>query len=380
MNGARSICATVAMVAAQLFTTIASAFPRQGTMHSAVQLDETRRGPVSTNGLAAEVLDVMTRASDWQIANLPEGEPRDWIYAVFWAGLMASYRTTGESRFADRATGWAEANNWNLGPELRNADDQCAGQTYVELYEVDPQPERIGPTQETLDQMVADPHPGRVDWWWCDALFMAPPVFARLASVTGNGAYTDLMSAMWWDTTDFLLNPAENLFYRDCRYFKSTCPNGATMFWSRGNAWVIAGLVRVLQYLPVDHPDRPRFIDLLQAMAQRLVGLQRPNGYWASCLTDADDYPWPETSGTAGFTYALAWGINEGILDPDQYLEAVLAGWNALVNAVDADGRLGWVQLVGSEPDISHETDTEPYGVGLLLLAGSEVFRLASTY
>jgi len=113
-------------------------------------------------------------------------------------------------------------------------------------------------------------------------------------------------------------------------------------------------------------------------MAPRLAALQKPDGYWPSCLTDADDYPWPETSGTAGFTYALAWGINQGILDPDRYSGTVFNGWNALVQAVDGDGKLGWVQPPSAEPGISQQSDTQPYGVGLFLLAGSEVYRLVT--
>ena len=327
---------------------------------------------------ADSVLEVMRRASNWQIAHLPGDEPNDWVHAVFWAGLMASFQTTGDGGYADRATSWAAANGWMLGPGARDADNQCAGQTYLELYQLDPQPERIGATQQRLDVMVADPHLGRVDWWWCDALFMAPPVFARLGAATGNPAYFDTMSTMWWDTTDFLFDPSESLFSRDSSYFDRQCPNGEKMFWSRGNAWVIAGIVRVLQYLPSAYPDRQRFVDLLQAMAQRLGALQKPDGYWPSCLTDADDYPWPETSGTAGFTYALAWGINQGILDPDQYSGTVFNGWNALVQAVDGDGKLGWVQPPSGEPGISQQSDTQPYGVGLFLLAGSEVYRLVT--
>jgi len=331
-------------------------------------------------GFADSVIEVMRRASDWQIAHLPGGEPRDWIHSVFWAGLIAAYQTTGESAYVDCAVAWAQANQWMLGPRLRHADDQCAGQSYLELYQLDPQPERLVPTQETLDLMVHDPHPGRVDWWWCDALFMAPAVFARLGALTGDPAYADLMSAMWWDTTDFLFDPAESLFYRDASFFDRRCPNGEKMFWSRGNAWVIAGIVRVLQYLPADHPDRGRFIGLLQSMAQRVALLQKPDGYWPSCLTDPENFPWPETSGTAGFIYALAWGINEGILDADQYSSTVLNGWTALIQAINQDGKLGWVQLPGSQPAISHEEDTQPYGVGLFLLAGSEVFRFASNW
>ena len=65
-------------------------------------------------------------------------------------------------------------------------------------------------------------------------------------------------------------------------------------------------------------------------------------------------------------------------MDPAQYTDTVISGWSALVSAVDSDGKLGWVQLPGAEPGISHQSDTQPYGVGLFLLAGSEVFRLVT--
>jgi hypothetical protein len=155
-----------------------------------------RPNPVSTKGPSGAVLEMMRRASDWQIAHLSGGEPRDWVHAVFWAGLMASYQSTGEGRYADRATTWSQANGWLLGPRAHHADDHCAGQTYLELYSLDPQPERIRDTQQRLDAMVSEPHLGRVDWWWCDALFMAPPLFARLGAATGDPTYFDAMSGM----------------------------------------------------------------------------------------------------------------------------------------------------------------------------------------
>jgi rhamnogalacturonyl hydrolase YesR len=112
-------------------------------------------------------------------------------------------------------------------------------------------------------------------------------------------------------------------------------------------------------------------------MTTKLATLQKPDGFWPSCLTDAADYPEPETSGTAAFVYAIAWGVNQGILDGTKYLPIVRAGWKALAGAVDGAGMLGWVQPVGSAPGPSLATDTQPYGVGLFLLAGSEVAKLA---
>ena len=161
------------------------------------------------------------------------------------------------------------------------------------------------------------------------------------------------------------------------RYFDQRETNGAKVFWSRGNGWVLAGLARGLQYLPPDYPARPRFAALFKEMANRVAPLQRPDGYWRVSLLNPDAFPMPETSGAGFFTYALAWGVNAGLLDRTVFEPAVLNGWAALNRAVLPDGKLGYVQRVGAAPGDTSADETEVYGVGAFLLAGSEVHQLA---
>jgi len=324
----------------------------------------------------ASVVSLMEKVADWQIGALGTSQAKSWIEATFYAGLMATYRTTNQARFLQRAETWGNANQWKLGPTEGNADDQCAGQSYLELFALDKQHSELAPTQTSLDKMVAAPQPGFKIWWWADALFMAPPVFARLGNATSNTKYFNAMSTMWWDTTNHLYDPQSSLFYRDAGFLNKTCPNGQKMFWSRGNGWVLAGTARVLEFLPANHPDRAKFVSLFTAMSAKLATLQKPDGFWPSCLTDAADFPSPESSGTAGFTFGLAWGVNHGLLDRATYLPVIRKGWSALASAIDANGKLGWVQQVGAAPGPSNKGDTAPYGVGLFLLAGSEVAKV----
>ena len=95
-------------------------------------------------------------------------------------------RGTGDGKYLEQALRWGEARGWKLGERPRNADDQSPGQTYLELYMLKKEPARLAQTKSVLDAMVATPRPGREDWWWCDALFMAPPVLTRLYAVTGD--------------------------------------------------------------------------------------------------------------------------------------------------------------------------------------------------
>jgi rhamnogalacturonyl hydrolase YesR len=334
-------------------------------------------GPVDDGHARAEVLALMERVADWQIHALDGNQSSTWIEATFYAGLVATYRATGKLRFIEDLLEWGNQNTWTPRADKMHPDNQCASQAYLEVHLLDGVAGHLTGTRQTMDQAIAQHRRGRDVWWWCDALFMAPTVLARLGSVTGATSYFDELDAKWWDVHDALFDPAADLFSRDAGYLSSTCPNGQKMFWARGNAWVVAGTVRVLEYLPADYPSRARYVELLRRMAARLASLQRADGFWSSCLTDTASYPEPETSGTSGIVYALAWGVNHGVLDHDTYLPVVRAGWSALTSAVGADGKLHWVQNVGAAPAKTVEADSQPYGVGLFLLAGSEVAELA---
>ena len=94
-------------------------------------------------------------------------------------------------------------------------------------------------------------------------------------------------------------------------------------------------------------------------------------------MLDAEDYPLQEASGSGFYCYALAWGVNRGLLDRTNFSPAIVKSWTALVSCVDADGKLTHVQPIGADPKKFSETSTEVYGVGAFLLAGSEVYRMA---
>ena len=191
--------------------------------------------------------------------------------------------------------------------------------------------------------------------------------------------YLNFAVTNWWRTSDYLYDKDEHLFYRDSKFFDRREPNGRKLFWSRGNGWVMAGLVRVLQYLPATHPTRKRFERQFKEMAGKVSVCQQADGLWRASLLDAESFPAKESSGSAFFVYALAWGINEGLLDRKQYEPAVIKGWDALGDCVATDGKLTHVQPAGSAPKHFDLGATEVYGVGAFLLAGSEVCRLTES-
>jgi len=313
-----------------------------------------------------------------------------WTRAVYYEGLMALYAIDARKEYYDYAVDWGVKHQWTPrnGVTVRNADDQCCGQTYIDLYNIDKQPERVAAIKATMDNMVASDKCD--DWNWIDAIQMAMPVFTRLGVLYSDTAYFHKMYALYHFTKfnhggQGLYNQREHLWWRDKDFVPPyTEPNGQNCYWSRGNGWVLAALVRVLSLLPKNEPHRAEYLQDYMDMVHAIVPLQRADGYWNASLHDSTHFGGKELTGTALFTYGIAWGVGEGLLDKKIYLPVVVHSWNAMVKeSLHDTGFLGWVQGTGKEPKdgqpVTYDKvpDFEDYGLGCFLLAGSAVYRLA---
>lgn len=312
-----------------------------------------------------------------------------WTRGVYYEGLMALYGLDKKKQYYNYAVDWGQKHQWGLrnGATGRNADDQCAGQTYLNLYQIDPQPERIKELKASIDNMV---HSDKVDdWWWIDALQMAMPVFAKLGVMTKDTAYYGKMYRLYsyaklQQGGHGLYNAQDSLWWRDKDFVPPYQePNGQDCYWGRGNGWVVAALVRVLDIMPKDAPHRAEYEQTYLQMMRALPRLQRPDGYWNVSLHDPTHFGGKELSGTALFTYGMAWGVRQGLLDKAQYQPLIVKAWNAMATeCVHPDGALGYVQGTGKEPkdgqpvSYTSKPDFEDYGLGCFLLAGSEVYKL----
>ncbi len=383
--------ATPAAEATEAPAPIAASTPAPTPAASPAQVTPTVAGPqpVADKTSPAGILELMQRAADWQIANPSNDDKKGWIYAAFYDGAMALGRMDGQGKYLDAMLAQGLINNWQLGPRNYHADDHAVAQMYLEMYELKSDPDMLRPTMQAFNYVYDFPKinpddldfskPGASDKWsWCDSLFMDPPAWARLSKVSGDPKYLDSANTRWWLTSQYLYDTKEHLYARDSTFFTKREPNGEKVFWARGNGWVFAGLARMLDYIPKDYPDRAKYEKQFRDMAAKLKSLQQADGLWRAGLQDPASYPDKEESGSAFFTYGLAWGINHGLLNKEEYLPVVMKGWQALADCELPNGKITHVQPVASQPVGFAPDSTKPYGVGGFLLAGSEVYKLVS--
>lgn len=282
--------------------------------------------------------------------------------------------------------GFCDETRWRYGKKRRFADDWCIVWSYSELFAHDREPRQLREARGLFDALMTESWDESLEWRgnihhrelaWCDALFMGPPTLTRLSTVTGDPRYREFGDRLWWKTTDYLFDQERGFYYRDSRYFEQKEENGEPVFWARGNGWVFGGVTRIIEDLPTDHPSRDRYLGLYRAMAGAVINAQKPDGFWPTGLLDPQRWDKPESSGTAFFVYGLAWGLNHGVLEGDDAVRAVEAGWRALRSVTDSDGRLRAIQPIGADPYDFDRASTMPYGVGAMLLATAEMYKMA---
>ncbi len=281
----------------------------------------------------AEIKSIMRKVADWQIANphpAPEHDDLNWPQGALYVGMVdwaeLAEKEDNDDTYYKWLTRIGRRNCWQPDKRFYHADDIAVSQSFLDLYRKYKDEAMIIPTLARTEWIVNHPSEGSFKlvegdlktlerWTWCDALFMAPPVYAKLYMLTGEKKYIKFMNREYKATYDYLFDKEENLFYRDWRYFD-----------------------------------------------KRL---------------DPASYPSPETSCTTFIVYSIAYGINEGLLDKEIYLPVMIKGWNALVSAVEPNGKLGYVQQIGADPKKVTRDMTEVYGVGAFLMAGNEIYKMA---
>ena len=336
-----------------------------------------------------EIKKRMKSAFKWQQKN-PIHDLNKWTNGAYYVGVSAAWKATNNKIYLKGMLEMAEEMKWEPAVRWYHADDITISQTYIDLSREKKIDGNLAPTKKALDLILKNDglsdewrEQGIISWWWCDALFMAPPVLVKYGLDTNNMDYLKANDKLYKQTYDFLFDEEENLWARDKNYLWTGSekdikePNGEKVFWSRGNGWVFGGLAILLSELPEDYVNRDFYIKIYKRMAARLKEIQPEGGLYKSSLLDPESHEYGETSGTGFFIYGFAWGINNGILDKNEYSETVKKGWKALAANQYKNGMVGYVQPIGYSPSKELGPKSwEVYGTGAYLLAASEVLKM----
>lgn len=368
----------------------------------------------------AEILEQLHRANTYFIQQHPdptlptfvkkERPSNLWTRGVYFEGLSALNRLDPTPLAISYMNQWANFHQWTPrnGTTTRDADDYCCCQAYLEMYEDSLALGRasdtyIQPTIECMDNLLdpasADLTPATKarysensigDWTWIDAIQMGLPVLTHLTrlQLAAANEYAEQGWRMYQYTRDSigggLFNTEEGLWWRDADFVPPyTSPAGTNCYWSRGNGWVYAALVRAMEDLGPNAPHYLQYRDDFLAMTEALLQCQRDDYFWNVDLLDETNYGGPELTGTALFVYGMAWGVSHQLLPAETYAPIIFDTWNAMTEkCLHANGFLGFVQGTGKEPKDSQPVgydinpDFDDFGLGCFLLAGSEVYQL----
>ncbi len=366
--------------------------------------------------------------------------PAFWSRAAYHTGNMEAYKLLGDENYLQHSIDWANYNGWKGNDytgdpstwtwgynqtQGSNAvlfgDWQICFQSYLDMYEFGVEDANLDRVFEVMDYQVSKDEDAF--WWWADALYMVMPVMSKLYKHTGDEKYLDALykwfryakefmydgpggiptSSDGYTTSAYLKSGASysdpdnyaHLFYRDSGYVFPLNPNSGHAdeknFWARGNGWVFAGLAKVLADMPESYEHYDEFYNTYMEMAPAIIACQETDdngyGFWTQSMLqnyptgNNGNYEGYETSGTAFFTYGLFWGINNGLLDEETYLEPAVRAWGYLENvALHSNGKVGYVQPIGSNATEATPYDTtQDFGVGAYLLAACEAARYAES-
>ena len=355
---------------------------------------------------ADDVINTIIRVNTyWQTNNKAEVRAF-WDHAAYHTGNMEVVRLLKEDQkgkmadvrqqFLDYSLRWANHNQWKGATEKDTSkwkykrygegqdfvlfgDWQICFQTYIDLYLLDRQEERIARAKEVMGY-IADSQANDY-WWWADALYMVMPVMTKMYRLTGDEKYLDKLYENLLFTDSIMLDQETGLYFRDGKYVypQHKSANGLKDFWARGDGWVLAGLAKVLQDMPTSYRHHDFFVKKYQRLAHAVALLQQKEGYWTRSMMDANHAPGPETSGTAFFTYGMLWGVNNGYLNRKDYAPVIRRAWSYLTTtALQPNGRVGYVQPIGERAIPGQTVDANSqanFGVGAFLLAACEYVR-----
>ncbi len=248
-----------------------------------------------------------------------------WYGALTFAQLTHddALRVELIKRFEPLMPGGAEASRI---PVRRHVDDSIFGVVPLEIGMQTKDARYLANGKAWADRQWENPQADGLSAetrYWIDDMYMLTILQLEAYRATHDPKYLDRGALEMVSYLGKLQQP-NGLFYH--------APD-VPFFWGRGDGWVAAGMAEMLRDLPPDHPQRAAILKGYQAMMAALLKYQGKDGMWRQ-LIDQEDV-WPETSGSAMFTFAMITGVKNGWLDAATYGPAARRAWIAVAGYID---------------------------------------------
>lgn len=360
-----------------------------------VSCSSSKKNQAGGKAQQEEVLAIIHKVNTYWQTKKPVHGRAFWDNAAYHTGNMEVYALTKNEAYKKYSEAWAIQNNW-IGATSTNkaewkytygekpdyvlfGDWQICFQTYIDLYNLQPDEKKVARAKEVMGYQINTTE--NKYWWWADGLYMVMPVMTKMYTLTGDRKYLDKLYEYYSYANSIMYDSTEEMYYRDAKYIypKHKTAAGKKDFWARGNGWVFAGLAKVLKDLPADDAHRSEYIRKFKGMAAALKKYQQPEGHWTRSIIDTAQSPGYETSGTAFFTYAYLWGMNNGYLSKNEFALVVTKSWQYLTaTALQADGKIGYVQPIGERAipgQVVDKNSSTNFGTGAFLLAACEMYQ-----
>ena len=284
-------------------------------------------------------------------------------YELF--GFDMLYRATGDKKYFDFTKRYIDqfidengdfqavvnAKGRTNRPSFNNLDSMMTGNTVVMLYEYTKDP-RYKKASEKIRRALDDyPRNNDGGFWhsrslngqmWIDGIFMGQMFLIRYGKSIGDSAYC------WYEAAGQITVFAKRAQRGDSGlYLHGVFEPGhggktpawadpqtglSPEVWSEGLGWYALVSVETLAVLPRDHPKRAEVTDIFIRLAAGLKRTQdQASGRWFQ-VVDKGERPdnWTDTSGSAMFTYAIARGIELGLLDRAAYAPVAEKGYKGI--------------------------------------------------
>jgi len=313
-------------------------------------------------------LEMAVKMADSEIKHFPEPWTVDFNPKPVWnytQGLIAHamillWKENGNDTYYNYAKLYADKMieaNGDISvyqPKDYNIDAVNSGKFLFYIYEKTNDERYIKAINHLRDQLKTQPRTSEGGFWhkqrypnqmWLDGLYMGSPFLAQYASWAKDSKIYDDVVNQFIVVNRHTYNSKIGLNYHawdESKQQKWADPitGCSPNFWGRAMGWYAMALVDVLDYVPLDHPNRPKLLEILNQVAGGIKKYQDlKTGLWYQVLDQGKRKGnYLEATGSSMFTYTLLKATRKGYISKDYKAVAIKAYNGILKNFIQNNG------------------------------------------